>query len=375
MKKILFLAAFLVNISHAFADRPSIFVDIRSADTVLHIQSQLRWNVAKDSMLSLPYISGNDTLITRKYTLGKKRIRIDLFFPKQENGRRLNESTTVHITAFIDGKEVLRTHHFGQHSQEYVPRESSILCRPDKIMISLNRKKRVQINVQGVFIPSKRLHTARRDLPYSEERFFLNYQLPSEEINDRQITQAVLENGPVPGPINYVEETISMDALDGTATYTFQLNLKPNSSEKIYSNGKISLLFCVEKMNESKMPEESNVMIDIFKTYKNQSTIRFFKRDIQFSNAIEFTPNQLVKTGNHTFKLTNSAPNYAHMNGMKVLNPIHQTSIKISLLPHWTVESVEVGESNHYKKEKDTITLFGDGLSPIKYSIHIRENK
>ena len=172
MKKNLFLAAFLVNISFAFADRPSIFVDISSADKVLHIQSHLRWNVAKDSALSMPYISGNDTLITRKYTLGKKRIRIDLFFPEQENGRRLNESTTVHITVFVDGKEILRTHHFGQYSQEYVPRESSILCRPDKIIISLNRKNEVQLNVQGAFIPPKRMHTMR-DLPYSEERFSL----------------------------------------------------------------------------------------------------------------------------------------------------------------------------------------------------------
>jgi hypothetical protein len=60
---------------------------------------------------------------------------------------------------------------------------------------------------------------------------------------------------------------------------------------------------------------------------------------------------------------------------MKVLNPIHQTSIKISLLPNWTVESVEVGEDNQYKKEKGSLYLFGDGLSPITYSIHIRENK
>lgn len=374
MKKNLFLAAFLVNISFAFADRPSIFVDISSADKVLHIQSHLRWNVAKDSALSMPYISGNDTLITRKYTLGEKRITIDLFFPKQENGRRLNASTTVHINAFVDGKEVLRTQHFGQHSEGYVPRESSILCRPDKIIISLNSKKEVQVNVQGVFVPSKRMHTVSA-LPYSEERFSLNYQLPSEEVNDRQITQAVLENGPIPSPINFVEETIRMDALNRTATYTFQLNLNPNSTEEIYHNGYNSLLFCTEKTNESKMSEHSNIMIDILKTYKNQSTIRFFKRNIQFSNTIEFTPKQLVKTGNYTFKLTNSTPNYAIINGMKVLNPIHQTSIKISLLPHWTVESVEVGEDNQYKKEKGSLYLFGDGLSPITYSIHIRENK
>jgi hypothetical protein len=154
---LLFFIIFLCNISSIFADKPTLYVEILKSDKVVNIQSHLLWNVDENTKIPKSFIVGSDKQIIKKYRLGRNRLKIKLFFPKQENGRRLNATTTVHLTVYMNGKEMINTKHFGQHSQEYVKHPDSTLCRPDIISLILLHKKRkmIQVKVQGVYTPKK----------------------------------------------------------------------------------------------------------------------------------------------------------------------------------------------------------------------------
>ena len=371
---LLFFVIFLCNISSIFADKPTLYVEILMSDKVVNIQSHLLWNVDKNTKIPKSFIIGSDKQIIKKYRLGRNRLKIKLFFPKQENGRRLNATTTVHLTIYMNGKEIINTKHFGQHSQEYVKHPDSTLCRPDIISVFLDDKKKVQIKVQGEYTPKKRHPDAY--LSYSDEKFTLDYPFSSVIISDKQLAEDIMKFGPTPMVLNHVEETLTIGSLDRTSIYSFDSNINNLIDEDPYNWGWHSFLFCTERTSDSKLTDLFNPFMREYTQFKEQSTIRVFDPNTTFfSNDIRFSPDNVIKTGTNTYRLSNLTNNYIIVNGLKVLNPINQKEIKIFLMPIWTIEKVEVGENTTYKNDNYSLRFYGNGLSRLNYTIYIREKR
>ena len=113
---LLLITAFLFCNTLLFADIPSIYCEVNTDNyNSILIKSHMFWNVGYDKSVKVPksYITGNNTTIVKDYMLGKNRIHLEMFFPEKRNGRGLNPSTTVHVTIFFNGAQILKTEHFG----------------------------------------------------------------------------------------------------------------------------------------------------------------------------------------------------------------------------------------------------------------------
>lgn len=369
---LLLLATFLLINSFVFANRPKLYCEILNSDKMVDIQSHLLWDVDANTKVPGSFISGNDTVFTENFKLGKNSLKVKLFFPKQESGRRLNATTTIYVTIYLNDKEIINTKHFGQHSQDFVKYELDILCRPNRISVFLNDKDNVQIKVQGEYIPKNRNPKFKDNL---EKKFLLNYSLQSTHIDDVLITKDVLKYGPLPTTLNHVEETIIVNLLDNTAIYMFKTSINNLSDSYSYEWGVNSFLFCTDSSNESELVDLFNTSMYEYSSFSNQSTIRIFDPDITYyANDILINSNNITKTGRKTYKISNITDNHITVNGLKILNPINQKMVKISLR-YWDVKSVEVGENTTYKKDDIFIYFYGDGLSRLNYTIEIREKK
>ena len=373
---LLFFIIFLCNISSIFADKPTLYVEILKSDKVVNIQSHLLWNVDENTKIPKSFIVGSDKQIIKKYRLGRNRLKIKLFFPKQENGRRLNATTTVHLTIYMNGKEMINTKHFGQHSQQYVKHPDSTLCRPEIISLILLHKKRkmIQVKVQGVYTPKKTHLNAQ--LSYSDERFALDYPFSSIVISDKQLAEDVTKFGPTPMALNHVKEILTIGSLNRTSIYSFNSNINNLVDDYSYEWGSSSFLFCTETASESKLTHFFNPFMHEYTQFKEQSTIRVFDPNPSFfSNDIRFNPTNVVKTGTNNYRLSNLTSNYILVNGLKVLNPINQKEIKIFLMSNWILGKVEVGENTTYKNDNYSLRFYGNGISRLNITIYIREKR
>jgi hypothetical protein len=374
--RLLVFVIFLCNISSVFADKPTLYVEILKSDKVVNIQSHLLWNVDENTKIPNCFISGNNTFHIEKFKLGKNRLKVKLFFPKQENGRRLNATTTIHLAIHMNGKEIINTKHFGQNSQEYVKHPDSTLCRPDIVSLVLLNKKRklIQLKVQGEYTPKKTHPNAQ--LSYSDERFALDYLSSSVVISDKQLAEDVAKFGPIPRTLNHVKEILTIGSLNKTSIYSFDSNINNLEDDSPYDWGSSSFLYCTETASESKLTDVFNPFMHEYTQFEEQSTLRIFDPNTTFfSNDIRFNPENVVKTGTNTYRLSNLTNNYILVNGLKVLNPINQKEIKIFLMPNWTIEKVEVGENTTYKNDDYSLRFYGNGLSRLNYTIYIREKK
>ena len=371
MKKILLLlVTFLLSNSFVFADALTIYCEILKSDTAVSIQSHLFWNVDENINVPKSFISGRDKTFTKKIKLGKNRLKVKLFFPKQENGRKLNATTTVFVTIYLNGKKIIYTEHFGQHSEDFVDYETDILCRPSIITIFLDNDK-VQTNVQGVYTPKNTLYPA---YSLEDEMFALNYSLSSIYVDDTKICKDVFQYGPEPKPLNHVEESLNIGALNKTAIYSFTAEIGEYSDDDTYEWGLSSFLFCTEKATETKLTDLFSAFMPEYSLFTNQSTLRAFDPKVTYySSDIRFNPDNITQTGKDTYMLKNLTNDYILVNGVKILNHINQKVIKISFLSNLTVESVEVGENITYKLDKNVLYLYGDGNTRLNYKIYVRK--
>ena len=201
MKKILSLTAILlVSISSVFADAPTIYCELLESNRAFTIKSHIFWNVGYDKTLRIPesYISGNDTEIIRNFNLGKNRLKVKLYFPQKRQGRQLNASTTVHVTMYLNGREIVNTKHFGQHSQDFVSYNTAILYRPNLIKVYVTKNDDVKVRVEGKYIPKSN----NGNYPNNEEKAsIINYLSTSRIVDDERITKLIIKDNP-PSNIN-----------------------------------------------------------------------------------------------------------------------------------------------------------------------------
>ena len=351
------------------ADAPTIFLSILETNNNITVKSHLLWNVDEKTEVPSSYFTGNNKTYTKKFQLGKNVIMVKFYFPEPEDGRRLNASTTVYVTISIDGKKIVQTDHFGQHSEEFVHFDTEILCRPNIISISLNNKQ-LHLEIDGAYVPPNLDKSSF--FPYSDESFHCTFPA-SSFINDSLISAKVMKYGPVPKTIDFVEENLLIGvSLDAPCIYSFNTSINNPLDDDPYDWDISSFLFCTKKENESKLNDLFNPIKYYYQIFDNQTTMRIFDPNITFfSNEICIDPRNITKTGTNSFQLTNLTEGYTVVNGVEILNPIHQKSLKLSFVTHWNIKSVEVSENTTYKRDGQTIFIYGDGLSRLNYVISV----
>ena len=101
MKTPTMAAMFVLLAAAARADAPSVLVGIRYEPLVgsLHIAASIEWNDREQLAAHLAELDKRDVLyagadgrkVSKEYTLQGKRIRVEMTFPRPENGRAIND--------------------------------------------------------------------------------------------------------------------------------------------------------------------------------------------------------------------------------------------------------------------------------------------
>ena len=206
MKKILSLTViFLLFINAAFADRPKVYCKLQNSSKVISLTSAISYNGGGN--LPNTFITGNDRLVTKDFTLGKYRVKFKLYFPKEENGRALNASTTVHVNIYLNGKEILNTKHFGQPSDYFVGFKTNILCRAYAIYVALDRNNQVRVRLMGKYTPKHVRENKNVWGKDDELGFDLDYLASSGLVNDVRVSKSVTTNTDRPNGLQNTKDT------------------------------------------------------------------------------------------------------------------------------------------------------------------------
>ena len=192
MKKLCALTLIvLLSINAAFADRSKVYCKLdKYASDIVSLSSRVSFNGGTN--LPDSFITGNDKTVTKDFTLGNNRVKFNLYFPKEQNGRGLNASTTVHVTIYLNGKEIVNTKHFGQPSDYYVSYNTDILCRSKLIYVVLDDTNNIRVRFMGVYIPKEVRENKNSWGEDDEKKFELDYKASSTVINDARLAKGVI---------------------------------------------------------------------------------------------------------------------------------------------------------------------------------------
>ena len=161
MKKNLGLVIlFFGAMTTSYADIPLLVVSLQQDKVMdsLHIISTIEWNrddLDQEKREALAnrgifYRKPEGSKVIQRYVLGGKNIRVEMVFPKQEYGRRLNESTRVELTLSEGNNSLFFSSNFGQHSGEYTTKpKSGIKFRPKQL--SIYKTDKLHFKVSGVY--------------------------------------------------------------------------------------------------------------------------------------------------------------------------------------------------------------------------------
>lgn len=148
-------------VTSVYADAPLLVITLQHDKDLdsLHINSTIQWNRddlsekqkrAELKKKNIFYSKPEGNKIVRQYRVGDKNIKVKLMFPKQEQGRRLNESTRVELFLF-DGKRLFfASQNFGQHAEVHSSKlKSAVTFRPQSLR--LYSTDRLCLKISGVY--------------------------------------------------------------------------------------------------------------------------------------------------------------------------------------------------------------------------------
>ncbi len=159
MKHIFGLAILIIFMATpAYADAPLLVVYVQNAKELnsLHITSTVEWNrdglddqkrkelQAKEIFYRHP--EGNK--VVRQYEVSGKDIKVEMAFPKQEQGRGLIDSTRVELSIYEGERLFFHSTRFGQDSA-WPTTKPGFMFRPQSL--SLYESNGLQLKVAGVY--------------------------------------------------------------------------------------------------------------------------------------------------------------------------------------------------------------------------------
>ncbi len=161
MRKFFVLIVLIVGmVAPALADSPLLIITLQHDKDLnsLHIASSIEWNRddlneqkrEKLEKNNIFYSKPEGNKFVRQYKVGDKNIRVEMVFPKREQGRRLNESTRVELSLYNGERLFFQSQNFGQHSEEYtIKPKSGVKFRPQSL--SLYKVGELRLKVAGIY--------------------------------------------------------------------------------------------------------------------------------------------------------------------------------------------------------------------------------
>lgn len=148
-------------VASAYADAPLLAIALQQDKDLnsLHINSTIEWN--RDDLheqqkradlekKNIFYGKPEGSKIVRQYKVGDKNIKVEMAFPKKQQGRRSNESTRVELFLFEEERLFFMSNNFGQHSEEYTTKsKASVKFRPQSL--NLYETDRLRLKITGVY--------------------------------------------------------------------------------------------------------------------------------------------------------------------------------------------------------------------------------
>ena len=161
MRRFFMLLALLIGTATpVYADAPLLVLTVQQDKELgsLHIASMIEWNrndlnekkreELEKKDIFFGKLEGNK--VVRQYKIRDKNIKVEMVFPKKEKGRRLNESTRVHLSLFDGDRLFFQSRNFGQHSEEYTTKpELGVKFRPQSLY--LFNIGNVKLKLSGVY--------------------------------------------------------------------------------------------------------------------------------------------------------------------------------------------------------------------------------
>lgn len=193
MKQFYLLILVCLTFNYSFADRPTLFCELSGSSKIIHIKSYVLWNVDSNKTSQIPntWITGSDKTINKTFKLEKNEVNVQLYFPKQMNGRQLSPTTTIHIKIKFKNKEVFYSKHFGRISEDFLGYDTPILCRPDEIYLYLDKNNKLRIKISGKYNPTAKISGSRSNI---EQNFSLSYSTRKKRIDDYKLANDVLND-------------------------------------------------------------------------------------------------------------------------------------------------------------------------------------
>jgi hypothetical protein len=137
--------------------------------------------------------------VEKIYNFLDDEIRVVMKFPRKQTGRRMNDSTRVELSLYIEDKQVFSSKYFGQHSDfaTHLP-ESGLKFKPFFMQIHNNLEEDYFIDICGIYAArdySKKNHESFTLTPSTKKRDCLGFTLNDNGIiNDIKMTQEALVN-------------------------------------------------------------------------------------------------------------------------------------------------------------------------------------
>lgn len=411
MKKVLTIILLLFCV-FTYANKPKLFLILKEKATNLEISSETIWNA--DSSFDTKtyfknkgythYFSGNNEEFVKTFSIKGYSVRVVAFFPKQLRGRKLNATTTIHLSVFIDNIKVFHSEHFGQLSEEFVKKEYEILPRPLFFELSFDNPKKSTTDFANI-----RITGDVGDEKYTDgggvqqNKFEINYAIPQSGnviINDAKLAK---DERLYKTYIQTIKEPLSSIAD----------NSKKESSEKGIQKRKIESMPRVKETLEIFQRGDKAYQTYYFATHDHEDSFDITEEDwyeyydlrlkgkytdedlkkliIQnyerissngndiiriydpeftlFSNTILFDKSNVTYEKDTILTLTNAKQNIL-AEGLDLMDSIHKSEIKLIFSSKHNVISVKAEPSNvGIERKNNTIIFSGNDTDKIRYWI------
>ena len=333
------------------------------------------------------YFNGSDKETYQLFWIDENKIEIKAYFPLQLSGRKLNKTTTVHLSVYVNDTKVFFSKHFGRHSEWGVPKEYEVLPRPLSVDLSFDHPDKTTLIVQGELG-----ETTYEDGNKILQRFSIPYSFskPQNCIDDKILAQdkarytlsTKTENPNIEEEVQEpssssvpftVNETFRMFYIDKKAYQT--LDFIAHEHADVYGITTEDWYTYVDLEIEPASYDavrEKIIAMEIKETkHEGKHVLRIHDPEFSlFYNTISFdNGNFSVNREEKLFTVKNIRPNIV-VEGINVLSPLKRKQIKFVFHEKHVITSIKA-VPNTVKTERinNTITFTGEGVENLQYEI------
>ncbi|MDG1822890.1 MAG: hypothetical protein P8H25_05915 [Flavobacteriaceae bacterium] len=336
------------------------------------------------------YFNGSDKETYQLFWIDENKIEIKAYFPLQKNGRKLNETTTIHLSVRINDMEVFFSKHFGRHSEWRVAKEYEILPRPLSVDLSFEQPDKVVMIVQGelgetTYEDGNKI-SQRFSIPYSfskpqnciddkilaqdKTRYTLSTKTENPNIEEAEEEAQQPDSSAVPFTVN---ETFRMFYIDKKAYHS--LDFVAHQHEDVYGITTEDWYTYVDLEVETPPfydVRQKIIAMEIEEIKHEESSILRI-RDPEFSlfsNTVSFdNGNFTVNREEKLFTIKNTKPNIV-IEGVNIVSPLKRKQIKFVFHKKHIIKSIKTVPSTVTTERKDNTVIFsGEGVENLKYEI------